>query len=62
MAELSTLRAQVEDLTRRVTIIATHYDNSPDSAIAADLFAAERSLLTARRSLDRAMTHLADPA
>ena len=62
MAELSTLRAQVEDLTRRVTIIATHYDNSPDSAIAADLFAAERSLLTARRSLDRAMTHLADTA
>ena len=58
-AELSTLRSQVEDLTRRVVTVAMRYDNTPDSAIAADLFAVERSLLSARRSLDRAGARLA---
>jgi hypothetical protein len=57
-AELSTLRAQVEDLTRRVLAVASHYDDTPDSAVAADLFAAERSLSAARRQLDRATAHL----
>jgi hypothetical protein len=57
-AELLTLRTQVEDLTTRVTAIATKYGNTPDSAVAADLYAAERSLITTRRSLDRAMQHL----
>jgi hypothetical protein len=59
-AELSTLRAQVDDLIRRVVAVASHYDDTPDSAVAADLFAAERSLATARRQLDRAAAHL-DP-
>ncbi|HEU5300789.1 MAG TPA: hypothetical protein VFW06_00990 [Acidimicrobiia bacterium] len=58
LAELSTLRSQVEELTRRVLSVAMRYDDSPDSAIAADLFAVERSLLSARRSLDRAGAHL----
>ena len=57
-AELSTLRAQVDDLTRRVVAVAAHYDDTPDSAVAADLFAAERSLSAARRQLDRATAHL----
>ena len=57
-AELSTLRAQIEDLTRRVVAVAAHYDDTPDSAVAADLFAAERSLSAARRQLDRAAAHL----
>ena len=57
-AELSTLRAQVDDLTRRVLAVAAHYDDTPDSAVAADLFAAERSLTAARRQLDRAIAHL----
>jgi hypothetical protein len=57
-AELSTLRAQVEDLTRRVVAVAHHYDDTPDSAVAADLFASERSLVAARRQLDRAIAHL----
>ena len=57
-AELSTVRAQVDELTRRVVAVADHYDDSPDSAIAADLFAAERSLSAARRQLDRATSHL----
>ena len=59
LAELSTLRAQVEELVRRVTAVAAHYDDTPDSAVAADLFAAERSLVTARRQLERAAGHLA---
>jgi len=57
-AELSTLRAQVDDVTRRVLVVAAHYDDTPDSAVAADLFAAERSLSAARRQLDRATAHL----
>ena len=59
LAELSTLRAQVDDLVRRVVAVASHYDDTPDSAVAADLFAAERSLVAARRQLDRATGHLA---
>lgn len=58
LAELSTLRAQVEDLVRRVVAVADRYDASPDSAVAADLFAAERSLVAAGRQLDRAVGHL----
>jgi hypothetical protein len=57
-AELLTLRTQVEELTTRVTAIAARYGNTSDSAVAADLYAAERSLVTTRRSLDRAMNHL----
>jgi hypothetical protein len=57
-AELSTLRAQVDDLTRRVLAVAAHYDDTSDSAVSADLFAAERSLTAARRQLDRAAVHL----
>ncbi len=58
LAELSTVRAQVDDLVRRITAVAAHYDDTPDSAVAADLFAAERSLAAARRQLDRATAHL----
>jgi hypothetical protein len=57
-AELSTLRAQVDEITRRVVAVASHYDDTPDSAVASDLFAAERSLSAARRQLDRATAHL----
>jgi hypothetical protein len=59
-AELSTLRTQVEDLITRVMAVADRYSNTPDSAVAADLFAAERSLITTRRALDRATAHLAE--
>jgi len=57
LAELSTLRAQLEELTARVVAVAERYD-SPDSAVAVDLFAVERSLLGAARALDRAVAHL----
>ena len=57
-AELSTLRAQLEELTERVVAVAARYGDTPDSAIAADLYAAERALFGARRALDRAITAL----
>jgi len=58
IAELSSLRAQLEDLTTRVVAVAERYDESPDSAVASDLFTAERSLRGALRALDRAASHL----
>jgi hypothetical protein len=56
LAELSTLRALLEELTARLVSVAERYDESPDSAVAADLFTAERALLGAGRALDRAMS------
>jgi len=56
-AELSSLRAQLEELTARVVAVAERYD-TPDSAIAADLFGVERALVAARRTLDRAIGRL----
>jgi hypothetical protein len=53
-ALLSSLVSQVEDLTRRVTALAETYGSTPDSAIASEMFAAERALITARRALERA--------
>jgi hypothetical protein len=58
IAELSPLRAQVDELTARVLAVAERYDDTSDSAIAAELFAAERALIVAKRSLDRAITFL----
>ncbi len=57
VAELSSLRAQLEELTARVVAVAERYD-TPDSAIAADLFGIERALVGARRTLDRAIARL----
>jgi hypothetical protein len=53
-ALLSSLVAQVEELTRRVTGLAEAYGSTPDSAIASEMFTAERALVTARRALERA--------
>ena len=57
LAELSTLRAQIDDILERVTAVAERYDNTASTAVASDAFAAERALTTARRSLDRAIAH-----
>lgn len=57
-AELSTLRSQVEDLIGRVTPIAERYGEGSDSAVASDLFAAERALVNAARSFEQAIAHL----
>jgi hypothetical protein len=54
LAELSSLRAQLEDLAARVLVVADRYRESPDSAVTSDLDLAERALLGARRALERA--------
>ena len=53
-AELSSLRAQLDELTARVVAVCDRYRDTEDSAIAAELDMAERALLGAVRSLDRA--------
>ena len=58
IATLSSLATQVDELGRRVTELAERYGQTPDSAIATELFATERALATALRSLDRASTLL----
>jgi hypothetical protein len=57
-AELSTLQSQLEELTDRVVAVADRYRDTPDSAITAELDTAERSLLTARRAVERAQRNL----
>jgi hypothetical protein len=57
-AELSTLDSQLEELTTRVIAVADQYRDTPDSAITAELDSAERSLLTARRAVERARRNL----
>ena len=53
-AELSSLQAQLDELTARVVAVGDRYRDTDDSAIAAELDQAERALLGAVRSLDRA--------
>lgn len=52
-AELSSLRAQIEDITRRVVSMADGYRSGPDAGMTTDLDQAERSLLVANRALGR---------
>jgi hypothetical protein len=59
-AELSSLRAQLEELAARVVAVGDRYRETPDSAVTNDLDLAERSLLGARRALERASASLAD--
>jgi len=53
-AELSSLKAQLDDLTARVVAVGDRYRDTDDSAIAAELDQAERALIGAARSLHRA--------
>jgi hypothetical protein len=54
-AQLSALASTLEDLTRRVTEIATKYQGSPREDVAHGLFEAERSLRAAQRQLAKVM-------
>ena len=55
---LSSISSQLEDLGHRITEMAERYGATPDSALASELFGAERGLIGARRALDRARTFL----
>jgi hypothetical protein len=59
-AEVSTLHSQLEELIARVVAVGERYAETPDSAVAGDLFAAERALVVARRCLERAASALED--
>lgn len=60
LAELSTLTARLDELTKRVTDLAEAYRTTPDSRISSALFAAERSLHAAGRALERATEQVRD--
>lgn len=55
LAELSSLRSQLDELARRVEAVALRYEETPDSAISSDLFEAERALRSAGRVIERAV-------
>jgi hypothetical protein len=58
LALLSSLGTQLDDLGARITEMADRYGTTPDSALANELYTAERGLIGARRALDRARGHL----
>ncbi len=62
LASLSSVGAQLDELATRITEMAERYGETPDSLVAAELFAAERGLMGARRSVERAATALGDIA
>jgi hypothetical protein len=53
LATISSIATQVDELARRITQLAESYGTTPDSAIAGELYAVERALNAAMRSLDR---------
>ena len=61
-AELSSLRAQLDELVTRIVTVGDRYRDSDDSAIAGEIDHAERSLINASRSLQRAIGQLDDLA
>ena len=60
LAELSSLRAQLEELAGRVETVALRYEETPDSAVAGELFEAERALRSANRIIERALGTLGE--
>ena len=60
LALLSSINTQLEEIGRRITELAESYGRTPDSAIASELFGAERALFGSRRSLDHARALLQD--
>jgi hypothetical protein len=59
-AELSSVRSQLEEVTRRIVVVGDRYRNTENSALTSELDQAERTLLGARRALDRALGTLAE--
>ncbi|MGH8971761.1 MAG: hypothetical protein ACRD0C_00965 [Acidimicrobiia bacterium] len=60
LAELSSLRAQLGELAGRIEAVALRYEETPDSAVASELFEAERSLRSAGRIVERALGTLGE--
>jgi hypothetical protein len=60
LAELSSLRSQLDELAARLEAVAVRYQETPDSAVATDLFEAERALRSAGRVIERTVGTLAE--
>jgi hypothetical protein len=60
VAELSSVRAQLDELTARVVSVCDRYRSGADSAVTNDLDQVERSLLAATRALTKAQSVLAE--
>ena len=58
LALLSSIGTQLDDLAARITEMADRYGVTPDSALSGELYAAERGLFGASRSLERARGYL----
>jgi len=59
VAELNSIQTQLDELQQRVAGMANRYrDHADDVAAATDLFNAERALLQAARSVERAASAL----
>ena len=57
-AELSSVRAQLEELNARIVQVCDRYRDTENSTVTGELDQAERALLGAGRALDHAITHL----
>jgi len=55
LAEMSSLRTQLEELRRRLGMLAEQYRDQTDVTAGGDLFNAERSVIAAARSVERAV-------
>lgn len=54
-AQLSAMASTLEDLTRRITVIAGGYQGSPREDVAQGLYDTERALISAGRQLAKVM-------
>ena len=57
-AELSSIQGTLEELARRIEVIADRRDDDPDDPISAGLYEVDRSLRNAVRRLDRLRSRL----
>lgn len=60
VAELSSVRAQLDEIRERIVAVCDHYRSGPDSAVTNDLDQVERSLLAAARALMKAQSVLTE--
>lgn len=56
-AELSSISSQLDEILHRITKIGDEYRDTPDSQFVTECNAAERSLTSTIRALERARKH-----
>jgi hypothetical protein len=58
VAELASIQTQLDELRKRLADMAESYRDQPEVSAATDLFNAERQLIAATRSVERAAAEL----